>query len=741
MRTLKLAVRRQKGSVIIFAALGISLLVILLSIADIGFMYYYKREYQKAADLAALAGAKSLIGNNGVPSCANSTADAGNAVQTNLVGKQYDLPVQVKCGLWRPTKALMADRVDNSAPIAQWNAVIVTVRGDPIRFFLTPPKISASAIATTSEPVATFSVGTRLARVSGDSTLGALLKGVGLDLNGTTVASYEGLAGVKITPKGLLDALGIPVGADISVGDLNSLLAVNQVTVGALLDATVKAAGQTQLLATNAVLLGQVITKLGISALPNIQLGQAGSTRGLFTQITTATGDAALNAGVDALGLISTAIGIASAGHAVNVGVPNLLGVTAKVGVIEPPSIGIGGVGTTAYSAQVRVYVGLDTASIPGVGALLTALSPLANVRLNLPLTLDVVASKGTVQQLCTVEMRSQNYSEPGNPSGDNCPTGQDCADIKVDTDLLNLCIGSYPGGADPFSVKGSCKDAVQSVDVLRVGLLGATLLSKTGTLKTGLSTTPPEDIFLAKATSGTTGSALNLGSAASNLVYALTNFLFGGGTTPSISDADANAAAAKIWTDVGGSSCAAGSDGKTCRQEKYQAALDKVKQLNDSAKTNYNNLSSADKAALNGLTGAIGVALQNVVNGLSSLLTGVGNLVGGLLTGVADLLANILGCLFGNCPSDPCLGGLTTSGDNAACISKLANDAVKGSSSSNSTTALLNSLLGPIFNLLNSLGSGLVNTILKDLLGLHLGETDVGLTDLKCGGDPVLVE
>ena len=192
----------------------------------------------------------------------------------------------------------------------------------------------------------------------------------------------------------------------------------------------------------------------------------------------------------------------------------------------------------------------------------------------------------------------------------------------------------------------------------------------------------------------------------------------------------------------MGGNACGGDtSSGRTCRQNKYQAGLKQVEALTQTAQTNYNNLSSTDKTALQGLGGAIGAALTGVVNGLTSLLGGVLGLVGGLLGGVLDFLGNLVGCLFGNCPFDPCLGGWDTNGTNAACVTKLAAEAVTGSTASNSTTALLNSLLGPIFDLLDSVASGLINTILKDLLGLHLGETDVNLTDLQCGGDPVLAE
>lgn len=730
---------RQRGAVLLFAALGISALIVMASLIDLGLLYQYRREYQKTADLAALAGAAKLT----ELGCTDAAEAARQNVEQNLVDFRHDAPV-IQTGEWRRNESPgFVEGCDAST-----NAIRVIVSGRPPAL-LAPVvadedqrRLSAQSVARNSDPVASFSVGSRLLRVSGDSTLGALLKGIGLDLNDTTVGSYEGLVSVTITPKGLLDALGIPVSGNITVGGLNALLAVEQVSVGQILDATVQAAGQDGLLAVNVTLLGEIEAKLGITALPEIQLGQSENTRGLFAPITTATGDAALNASVDALSIISTAIGIASAGQAVSVAVPNLLGVTAKVGVVEPPSIGIGGVGTTAYTAQVRVYVGLDTNNIPGLGALLGALKPLVDVRLNLPLTLDVVASKGTVDDLCSTEMRAENYAQPGNPPGDDCPAGQHCAAIQVDADLLNLCIGPYPGGADPFSVQGSCKDTVLDTEVLRVGLLGATLLGKTGSLKTGLTTTPSADIYLAKEKAGTVGSALDLGTALNNLTSALTDFLFGGGTTPTITAADANTAAAKIWNDVGGNACGGNnSSGRSCRQDAYQAGLDEVEALIQTAQTDYNNLSATDQAALQGLGGAIGAALTGVVSGLASLLDGVVGLVSGLLDGVLDFLDDLLGCLTGSCPSDPCLGGRDTFGTNAACVTKLAAEAVTGSTSSNSTTALLNSLLGPIFDLLDSVASGLINTILKDLLGLHLGETDVNLTDLQCGGDPVLAE
>lgn len=54
---------RQCGSIAAMAAVFLSIIVILLSSIDIGYLFYKKRDLQKVADLAALAGAQALSGN------------------------------------------------------------------------------------------------------------------------------------------------------------------------------------------------------------------------------------------------------------------------------------------------------------------------------------------------------------------------------------------------------------------------------------------------------------------------------------------------------------------------------------------------------------------------------------------------------------------------------------------------------------------------------------------------------
>jgi uncharacterized membrane protein len=68
------------------------------------------------------------------------------------------------------------------------------------------------------------------------------------------------------------------------------------------------------------------------------------------------------------LNLISTAISIANDGNGVAVKGLDLLGINIQAGVVEPPSIAIGGVGTRAYNAQVRLMVDVDSNNLFALG-------------------------------------------------------------------------------------------------------------------------------------------------------------------------------------------------------------------------------------------------------------------------------------------------------------------------------------------------------------------------------------
>jgi uncharacterized membrane protein len=695
--------RGSRGSIIVNTAIALSLIVITLIGTEIGYMYFMKREFQKTADLAALAGAQQI--RNGCT--AASAAAQANANGASASDSSRNMPLgftlaagEVQCGYWDRVTTFQAPAVTGAA-----NAVRVSFQKQTVKllpFFDGNRTISVSAVAALSAPLAEFSVGTKLVTVSGDSLLGRALKGVGLDLGGSLVG-YDGLAQVKVTPAGLLAQLGIPVSADIGVGELNALLNAKTITLAQLLDATIKAAGVgTDLLASNITLLNAIQTKLGITGL-TVPLGS-------LLQITAPNGPAgaALDVGINALDILSTGIGIATQKHAIAVNglsVTNL--VKARVALIEPPSIGVGGVGAVAYTGQLRTYVQIDTGSVPIVGSL---------VRLKLPIMIDAVNGKGTLAQMCTPELKTA--------------AGVDRARIDVQASILKVCVGKP--GADPakedeiFSTSASCETNLQNEQLLSVGLAGLNLLSLNAQLK--IDALPVNaSVTLAQSETATVGNDLLIGTTVKNITNALLASLLANSlnTKPTFTDAQRLAMATDLWgTPACGTS--------TCRSARLASAKEKI---------------STSANVLSGFLGNLGTDTVSILNQLlkfdvAGLLTSIGTLVAGLLGGIVDLLGGIIGGLFGNA----CTGGLTYgSGQDSECIKNLADSLQNsssggGASAPNALIALVGFLLQLLQPILDALGSQILTPLLQNVLGLHLGQIDVNLRTLDCNASPSLV-
>lgn len=700
--------RRSHGSIIVNTAIALSLIVITLIGTEIGYMYFMKREFQKTADLAALAGAQQI--RNGCT--AASTAAQTNANGASASDPSRNMPLgftlaagEVQCGYWDRLTSFQTPAVTGAA-----NAVRVSFQKETVRllpFFDGNRSISTSAVAALSAPLAEFSVGTKLVTVSGDSLLGRALKGIGLDLTGSLVG-YDGLAQVKVTPAGLLAQLGIPVSADIGVGELKALLDAKTITLAQLLDATVKAAGVgTDLLTSNITLLNAIQTKLGVTGL-TVPLGS-------LLQITAPNGPAgaALNVGINALDILSTGIGIATQKHAIAVsslGVANL--VKARVALIEPPSIGIGGVGAVAYTGQLRTYVQIDTGSVPVVGSI---------VRLKLPIMIDAVNGKGTLTQMCTPALRT--------------PAGVDRARIDVQASILKVCVGKP--GADPskedeiFSTSASCDTNLQNEQLLNVRLLGINLVSLNTKLKIDALPLPPNSyVTLAQSETGTLGNDLLIGSTVTNITNALLASLLANSLSqsPALTDAQRQAMATDLW---GTPPC--GASDSACRKARL---------------TTVNNKITAAANGLSGFLGNLGTDTLSILNQLltlniAGLVSGILTLVGGLLSSVGSVLGGILGGLFGN----GCTGGgiFGSTGSDAGCISEIA-DSLRNSSGSGSTStpnaviSLVGFLLQLLQPILDAVGTQILTPLLQNVLGLHLGQVDINLRTLDCNAAPSLV-
>lgn len=696
-----------RGSVIVNTAIALSLIVITLIGTQIGYLYFMKREFQKTADLAALAGAQQI--RNGC--VAASTAAQSNANGASASDAARNMPVgfslaegEVQCGYWDRVTSFQSPATSGTP-----NAVRVSFQKQTLKllpFFDGNRFVGVSAVAALSAPLASFSVGTKLVVVSGDSLLGRALKGIGLDLGGSLVG-YDGLAQLNVTPAGLLEQLGIPVSADIGVGELNALLNAKTITLAQLLDATVKAAGAgSDLLASNITLLNAIQTKLGLTGL-TVPLGS-------LLQITAPNGPAgaALNVGVNALDLLSTGIGVATQKHAIavnNLSVTNL--VKTRVALIEPPSIAVGGVGAVAYTGQLRTYVQIDTGSLPIVGSI---------VRLKLPIMIDAANGKGTLTQMCTPELRTSS--------------GVDRARIDVQASILKVCVGKP--GADPskedqiFSTSASCDTNLQNEQLLNVGLLGATLVSLNTSFKIDALPLPANSyVTLAQSETGTLGNDLLIGTTLKNITNALLASLLANSLSqPAVlTDAQRQAMATDLW---GTPPCA--TNDSACRKARL---------------TTVNNKITASANGLSGFLGNLGTDTVSILNqlltlNLSGLIAGIGSLVTGLLNGVGNLLGDILGGLLGN----SCTGGLAFgAGTDSACIKTIA-DSLKNTSSGGGTTApnALISLVGFLLQLLqpvlDAVGTQILTPLLQNILGLHLGQVDINLRTLDCNAAPSLV-
>ena len=684
--------RRQSGSIVINTAIALSLIVIALVGTELGYLFFMKRELQKTADLAAIAGASAVLPADCTAARAAALTNAGQ----NLAG----FTPTVACGRWDPAQG--TERHFTAGQTA-FNAMHVVIEGAPpplLAFFPGERSLRAEAIAAATDPLASFSVGSTLLR-TGDSVLGDLLKGIGLDLTGTSLVGYDGLAQVQITPAGLLQALGIPVATDIGVGELNTLLAAETVQLGPLLNAIVTAGGQDTLLASNAALLNAVATRLGVPNL-EVQLGSlASGPSGLFAEIIApgANAASALNVGVNALDLLYSAIGVATQKHAVAVNGLSLAGlVSAKTVLIEPPSVAIGGVGATAYTAQLRTWIEISTSNLPVINQF---------AQIKLPIMVDLVNGRGTLTEMCTPALRK--------------PDGTERASIAVNASIVKVCVGRP--GANPaneneiFSTSASCDQNLADEDLLRLGLGPVNLVSLRTHLK--MDALPLQaSVTLAAGETGTVGNDLLLGSTVKNITDALLATLLVETLDrgPALTLAQRQASAQNLWNAQG---AACGS--RACRVGRLATI-----------KANIENTTNGLGGFLSGLSSEVLALLSHTLSlNLQGLLTGVGNLVGGLLTSVGDILGAVLGGVIGGCSA------LIGSND-AACVNEIANS-LNGNSSGggdtvpNAITALTGYLLQVLRPLLDGIGNSVLTPILHDVLGLHLGQIDVHLRTLNC--------
>ncbi|WP_080405821.1 TadG family pilus assembly protein [Burkholderia ubonensis] len=470
----RVRMRGQRGTVSVLATVWVLVALVTLGAIDIGNLFFQRRDLQRIADLSALAAVQSLDPSDTSCGAANTAAlnnaranETSNTVTTGAPARGQD-QVAATCGRWDPQ--VYAGQPAYFAPAAsgmtQLNATQVTVTRTMRYSFLGvvsmlgagPGTMSATATARASA-IDTFSISATLASVDPvwlNGILSALL-GTSVSL---TLADYQALAGANIKLLGISTALGagtvnglvdLSVTVPTLIGNLSAYVGALQAGGGdgpgyvAQLQAASTALGK---LAGASVGNTTVVVANAPNALLNISLGNPQS---------------GADAQVNLLDLLTTAAQVAAynKGHAVslNTGVTLPLGasgfnvVSLQLQVLNPPSIAVGEAGllpngtwrTQASSAQIGVYLNVQTPSIPITGALgLSGLIDLTLSGINLPIYLLVGGPA----------MASLAATKCGSATTPSTTT------IVATPGIAKLCISAPPSGTLNLSNVSTCPPA-----------------------------------------------------------------------------------------------------------------------------------------------------------------------------------------------------------------------------------------------------------------------------------------
>ncbi|MET3373699.1 putative membrane protein [Variovorax boronicumulans] len=332
------AARRQTGSVVINAAIALSLFVIILVGVELGYLFFMKRELQKTADLAAIAGAEALKPND---CSAAQSAAAINGNQNIPTRLSAVLVSEVTCGNWDTSRP--GPRHFGSPEVGQkLNAVLVTLTRTPALLLPMLPGnserlITVEALAVQNQPLASLTIRNTLVAVDDEKSVllnaifGGLLGG-SLDIS---AVGWNGLINTDIRLLNFLDQLKIAL--NISAGGYDQVLNT-QADVGTLLGAMIVAlerSGQTADIVITALEKLQAQAQIA-SIKPLLKIAD-------LLNIATGTDAGGLNTDLQLFQLISGVVQLASGQNAaaVTLNVPPLAGITTsvKLKIVEPPQV------------------------------------------------------------------------------------------------------------------------------------------------------------------------------------------------------------------------------------------------------------------------------------------------------------------------------------------------------------------------------------------------------------------
>lgn len=387
-------IRRQSGAVAMLGALWLMIAVICLATIDIGNVFWQKRELQKIADLAALAGAQAVT----------SSECQANAKQIATLNGMTGTPL-VECGNWAPVAGATDSNSFFVSGALPMNASRVTAsRNVPYFFFFAAGAsnsrdVQAVATAARSRPLAQLRVRSKLIQIDDKKSailnpiIGGLLGG---SLNVSAVG-WNGLANVQLSlldffrelgmKKGLIDINATVIDYEKILDTEISALDVIEVMLSAL---------QRQTNSNNSPqAVNAAITALSAIVSANISKVQL-KLRELL-DIKSGTSDTALAAQLNALNIVQLLAQVSGQknGLVVKSNVLDLPGIGAvkiSLKVIEPPQSSViaplPSVSATSFenaaiavkTAQIQALISADLKVLDGLSGLVNILGGLVGL-------------------------------------------------------------------------------------------------------------------------------------------------------------------------------------------------------------------------------------------------------------------------------------------------------------------------------------------------------------------------
>lgn len=489
---------RQRGSILVQTSAFLLVIVIALSGTELGYLFYVKREMQKAVDLSALAGAQAL----GTSGCAaGAVAATANATQ-NLQTIGFVPTITPICGTWN---AASTEPQHFLAGGSQPNAMKVSISGTAptlMPLFQSSRLIAAEAVAAGDTPLAALTVRSTL--VSVDSTKSQALNAVFGGLLGGSLSlsavSWDGLVKTEVNLLKYLDRLAINLG--VAAGQYEALLSTNA-SVDTLLQTGIEvlqAGGGTGTVVADA-LNGLIGLRAAIPpGAPLLKLAD-------LIKLQTGTPASGLDLGLNVFELAQGVVQLANSKNAVVadvplVSVPGVGNVRVKLKVIEPPQLSAIGNPALAKAApmgvnqiyvrtaQIRSLISVDLPGLSGITGLLNAVLDLLSPVTSL---LNNVLSLNLQQILCLGCTQSRVVLVPENPirlsinldvaHGDGRVTDYNCAapatkslTVSATTAASNLRIGQMTPAQEAAVFTSSAAPVVTPIPLLDVETRTCTL-------------------------------------------------------------------------------------------------------------------------------------------------------------------------------------------------------------------------------------------------------------------------